>query len=108
MVKPVQLRRLAANDIDDALTHYLAEAGSDVATRFIGAVERSLRHVARHPHNGSLRLSYELDLPGLRYLAVPKFPYLVFYVERAEQIDVWRVLHARRDLGLAFADPDDQ
>jgi toxin ParE1/3/4 len=27
-----------------------------------------------------------------------RFPYLVFYLERADCIDVWRVLHAQRDI----------
>ncbi|MBS0437841.1 MAG: type II toxin-antitoxin system RelE/ParE family toxin, partial [Proteobacteria bacterium] len=27
-----------------------------------------------------------------------RFPYLVFYVERSAQIDVWRVLRGERDI----------
>jgi plasmid stabilization system protein ParE len=38
--KPVRLRRLAAEDIDAAVDHYLREAGHDIAGRFIDAVER--------------------------------------------------------------------
>jgi hypothetical protein len=27
-----------------------------------------------------------------------RYPYVVFYVEREDRIDVWRVLHTRRDI----------
>ena len=47
---------------------------------------------------GRLRYAGELDLPGLRSWLVTGFPYLVFYVESAADIDVWRVLHAARDI----------
>jgi toxin ParE1/3/4 len=29
---------------------------------------------------------------------VTRFPYLVFYFEREDHIDVWRVMHVRRDI----------
>jgi toxin ParE1/3/4 len=29
---------------------------------------------------------------------VQRYPYLVFYVERDDHIDVWRVLHGQRDI----------
>jgi toxin ParE1/3/4 len=51
-----------------------------------------------HPAAGSPRYTHELDLPGLRVWPVRRFPYLVFYVEGAEEIDVWRILHGRRDV----------
>jgi toxin ParE1/3/4 len=101
---PVRLRRLAADDIDAAVGHYLSESGHDVAGRFIDAVERALTHVGRHPHNGSLRFSYDLDIPGLRTWPVGRFPYLVFYIESESHIDVWRVLHTRRHLAASLAD----
>ena len=104
MPKPVRLRRVAAEDIDAAVDHYLNEAGHEVAGRFIDAVERAMSHVGRHPHNGSLRFSYDLDIPELRTWPVGRFPYLVFYIESASEIDVWRVLHTRRDLAAALAD----
>jgi toxin ParE1/3/4 len=107
VAKPVRLRRRAASDVEAAVDHYLAEAGADVAARFVDAVERALRDVGRHPHGGSLRFSYELDLPELRAWPLARFPYLVFYVERVHEIDVWRVLHTRRDLPASLAARDE-
>ena len=33
-----------------------------------------------------------------RFWPLGRYPYLVFYIERDEQIDVWRVLHEKRDI----------
>jgi toxin ParE1/3/4 len=104
VAKPVQLRRLAAADIDAAVDHYRSEGSPDVARRFIDAVERATAHLARNPHNGSLRFSYELDIPDLRCWPISRFPYLIFYVEQGTQIDVWRILHTRRDIPATLAD----
>jgi toxin ParE1/3/4 len=108
MAKPVRLRRLAAKDIDAALDHYLSEAGVDVAARFAGSLERGIAHVGRHPHHGSLRFAYELDIPDLRCWPLPRFPYLLMYVERDTEIDNWRVLHTRRDIPSTLADANEQ
>ena len=104
MVKPVQLRRLAADDIDTALAHYLAEVEPAIAAGFVDALERGIAHIGRHPHSGSLRFAYELDIPGLRAWPLTRYPYLIFYVEHESRLDVWRVLHTRRDIPTALAD----
>lgn len=106
MAKPVRLRRLAADDIEAAAEYLIAEADPDVAIRFIAAVEHALRRIGRHPHTGSLRFSYELDIPDLRALPLTGFPYVVFYVEGAREIAVWRILHQRRDMPSTLTDED--
>ncbi len=40
----------------------------------------------------------ELDLPELRSWPLKRYPFLVFYVEQPDHIDVWRVLHGQRDI----------
>ncbi len=95
--KPVILRERAQRDVDEAVEHYLAEARAEVALAFIDALEEVCRRLGEHPASGSPRYARELDLPGLRSWVVRGFPYLVFYVEREADIDVWRVLHAARD-----------
>jgi toxin ParE1/3/4 len=63
-----------------------------------------MTQIGRHPRNGALRFSYDLNIPGLRTWPIRHFPYLVFYVETDGGIDVWRVLHTRRGLGSALAE----
>jgi toxin ParE1/3/4 len=48
----------------------------------------------------------ELEIPALRCWQLERFPYLVFYVERDDHIDVWRVLHGHRDIPAWMRDPD--
>ncbi len=105
--KPVVLRRLARRDIDEAVTHYLSEASSSVALSFVDALDAASRHISEHPASGSPRYASELDLPGIRTWALRGFPYLIFYFEREADIDVWRVLHAARDIPAWVREPID-
>ena len=97
-VKEVVPRALARRDIEEAIDHYLEEAGGKAALGFIDQIERAFRHIACRPAAGSPRYAHELDLPGLRAWPVKRYPYLVFYVEREHSVDVWRVLHGKRDV----------
>jgi toxin ParE1/3/4 len=106
-VKRVIPRRLAHHDIDAALAHYAQEAGPAVAEGLIDALEKAFQHLGRHPATGSPRLGHDLNLPGLRSWPLTRYPYLVFYVEHPEHIDVWRVLHAQRDLPAWLQSPDE-
>ena len=103
--KPVVLRERARRDIDEAVEHYLGEAGPVVALAFIDALEDARRRIGEQPAAGSPRYAHELDIPGLRSRTVRRFPYLVFYVERPADIDVWRVLHGARDLPAWMREP---
>jgi toxin ParE1/3/4 len=96
--KPIVPRAAARRDIDEAIDHYLSEAGEKTALHFIDALARAYRRIARQPAAGSTRYAHELDLPGLRSWPLRRFPHLVFYVERDDHIDVWRVLHGERDI----------
>ena len=96
--KPVILRRLAERDAEEAIDHYLAEGGADLALRFIDALEVALGKVGTMPPAGSPRYAHELDLPGLRVWPIKRFPYLIFNVDRGDHVDVWRILHQHRDI----------
>jgi toxin ParE1/3/4 len=96
--KSVVPRERAMRDVEDIVDHYLIEAGEKIALAFIDALERTYGHLARHPTAGSLRYAHELALPGLRFWRLRPYPYLVFYIERDDNVDVWRVLHEERDI----------
>jgi toxin ParE1/3/4 len=106
VAKPVRLRELAAVDLDDASEYYRNEAGEQTALDFVDAVERGIGRISRSPHVGSLRFAYELAIPDLRAWPLQHFPYVVFYVVSDEEIDVWRILHTRRDLPAALNPPE--
>lgn len=97
-MKRVVPRARARHDVADAIAHYRTES-DEAALGFVDALERVYTQIARRPAVGSLRYAHELDLPGLRKHPLRGYPYLVFYVERIDHVDVWRVLHVRRDIG---------
>ena len=65
---------------------------------FVDELEKAYGHIARHPLSGSPRYAHHLGLADLRFWRLRRYPYLIFYVEREEHIDVWRVLHEQRDI----------
>jgi toxin ParE1/3/4 len=104
-LKPVVPRTLANRDIDDAIAYYLKEQAQLAALAFVDALEDAYALLGRHPAVGAPRYGIELDVPGLRSWPLPRFPYVIFYVEREDHIDVWRVLHGRRDIPALIQEP---
>jgi toxin ParE1/3/4 len=105
-VKPIVPRAQADRDIDDAVAYYLNEVSEQAALGFVDALERALAHISRHPASDSPRFAHELSLPDLRFWPMSRYPYLIFYVEGPNHIDVWRVLHGQRDIPAWMHDPD--
>ncbi len=97
-LKPVIPRALANRDVEEAIDWYLNENAPQAAHGMVNALEQAYSNLARHPATGSARYALELNLPGLRSWGLKKYPYLVFYVEHADRIDIWRVLHSQRDI----------
>lgn len=104
--KPVVPREQAHRDVEDAVAHYFAVGAETAALGFIDALENAYRHIGRHPATGSPRYAHALNLPGLRSWPLTRYPYLVFYVERSDHVDVWRVLHGQRDIPAWMQEPD--
>lgn len=98
MGKLIDPRTIANADVKAAVQHYNLEASWDVAERFVDALESAYQFISENPAAGSPRWAHELGLPGLRSWPLKRFPWLVLYVEEAERIDVWRVVHAMRDI----------
>ena len=104
--KPVVPREAARRDVDDAVDYYAREAGVDITLGFVEALEEAYRAISARPGIGSPRYGHELDLPGLRSRRLARYPFLVFYVEGANAVDVWRVLHAQRDIPSWLEPPE--
>ena len=96
--KPVVPRASAVRDVDEALDHYMNTGEAHAALGFIDELERAYRHIAQYPASGSSRYASELDVPGLRSWPLRRYPYVVFYRAQGGHIDVWRVLHGRREI----------
>ncbi len=97
-MKVVVPRELANRDVEEAIDHYLVEANAKVALGFVEQLEKGYDHIARHPASGSPRYAHQLGIADLRFWPLGHYPYLVFYVERKDHVDVWRVLHEQGDI----------
>jgi toxin ParE1/3/4 len=100
--KAVVRRSQAQKDIEEAADHYFAERGTALEMRFIDALQAAVTRIAANPGVGSPRYAVALAIPSLRFWRLTRFPYLIFYVEREDQVDVWRVLHEQRDIPQRF------
>ncbi len=104
--KTVVPREQANRDVDEAIAYYLSEGAEGAALGFIDALETAYQHIGRHPGTGSARYAHALDLPGLRSWPLTRFPYLLFYFDQPDGIDLWRVLHGQRDIPAWMQAPD--
>ncbi|SMC16657.1 toxin ParE1/3/4 [Andreprevotia lacus DSM 23236] len=104
--KPLIPREQANRDVDDAIAYYQNEATEAVALGFIDSLEQAYTHLGQHPAAGSPRHAHELNLPGLRTWPLKRYPYVVFYIERPDHIDIWRVLHGQRDIPAWMQEPE--
>lgn len=105
--RPILPRELASRDVEDAVYYYLSEAGEQVALGFIEALEHAFLQLATQPAIGSPRYAHELNLPGLRSWPLQRYPYLIFYVDQPNHIDVWRVLPSQRDIPAWLREDND-
>lgn len=104
--KPIRLRTLAAADLEDAATYYRDHADEQTALGFLDEVQAAFELISSGPGIGSLRYSYDLDIPGLRAFPIRRFDHAVFYVEDDDIVDVWRILHTRRDIPATLEPPE--
>jgi toxin ParE1/3/4 len=100
---PLIRRQRADLDIGEPLDHHVGMSAS-AAEGFVGAVERALAHIQRAPGTGSPRWAHELNIPGLRSWPCGRYPYIVFYMPLSDRIEIWRVLHGRRDIPAWLAE----
>jgi len=101
------LRPLARADIGAILAYCRTEGGATLAKQFAQHLEGALSTLAAHPAIGSRRYADLLQIPGLRSWPIGKTAYLILYIDELERIDIWRVLHGRRDISALLGDPDE-
>lgn len=104
--KPVVPGALADRDFDNILAYYMRESAPHAVLSFADALENAYSIIGRKPAIGSTRDADELDIPGLRSWALPRFPYVIFYLEQEAHIEVWRILHGRRDIPARLREPE--
>ena len=103
-MKPVYVSPRTDAEID-ALADHIATDSTDAAICFLDAVQQAFVRIGEQPGIGSRRYAHLPMLEGLRLWPVPGFErHLIFYVERADYVDVLRVLHGARDIPTVLLD----
>ena len=106
-MKPVIQSFHAQADIKVATAYYEHEADTQTAIDFIDTLEEAVKHISLWPASGSLRFAELLGLRGVRSYSLRRFPYIIFYIEHLDHIDIWRVLHGHRDIAATLRDEND-
>ena len=96
-MKPARLRPQARLDRLAEVRYYRQGAGSAIAERLVQASAQALDQIEQQPGMGSPTLGKSLDMEGLRTWRIKGFPLIWFYFERADHLDVVRLLGERQD-----------
>ena len=75
-----------------------------IAADFVREMDACMQRIERFPEAGSPRYADLLDVEGLRFSIIERFPYLVFYFERPDCLDIVRVLHQHQDIPGIFVE----
>ena len=103
-IKPLRFRPAARADIRRELAWYRQEAGEAVARRLLDAIRQVEQLLPAQPGMGSPRLGLLLGVPALRACALTGFPLSLWYLERADHLDVVRLVSHRQDPSAAWAE----
>ena len=77
---------------------WVAQANGNSFSKFADALEKAVTHIQREPGTGSARYAHELDIPGLRFWLMGRFPYGLFYLEHEDHLLLVRLVHMSRDI----------
>jgi toxin ParE1/3/4 len=85
-------------DLIDLAT-YIAEKNMDISDNFLLAAEETFKQLVKTPKIGRLRDFPNPNLADIRQQSIKGFKnYLIFYRAINEDVEILRVLHARRDI----------
>ncbi len=89
-MKPVLIHPQAKAELDHAIAYYESKSpglGLDLHKKF----EQATKKIQRTPESWPRHLD-----PRFRRYMLERFPYLIFYIERTDQIWILAVAHAKR------------
>jgi toxin ParE1/3/4 len=90
------IRPEAKVDLDD-IWFYIAQDNPNNADRFLGQIQETTLSLANYPQMGTIRNELKADLRSH-----PIGNYLIFYFPLENGIDIVRVLHRSRNIGILF------
>jgi toxin ParE1/3/4 len=97
----IQFADIAKQDLRDIWSGLAEYSGLDFADRMLANIESKFRLLAQFPNSGRSR---DELLAGLR--SYPAGDFVIFYRILETTVEVVRVLHGRRDIGVIFDEPE--
>lgn len=92
-MKPAIFHDQAAAELDEAAAWYEWHSAG-LGAKFRIAIEDAVQAVCRNPQLGS-----QYGSTRFRYALVRRFPYVVFYIDGDDTVEIMAVAHARRRPG---------
>jgi toxin ParE1/3/4 len=87
-------------DLIAAAQHLDEESDSSgPGNRLFEVVGEACDRIGRFPQSGRLRNDLE---PGLRCVPLTRFPFLILYRIKSDGVEIFRILHQRKDLREEF------
>jgi len=93
-LKEISHHPAASEEQVEAVGFYLANASLEIALRLDARLDEGLRAIQSHP----LRFPLWEKTPARRYV-VPKFPYVIFYLDRPDSVRILAFAHTSRRPG---------
>jgi toxin ParE1/3/4 len=98
MTKKIFITPKASKYLDDRFT-YISQDNPEIALQFFDSTRLTIAQIARMPEIGSIFVTENDRLQGLRKWSVKDFwKYLIFYIDRGEVVKIVRILYATRDI----------
>jgi toxin ParE1/3/4 len=98
MTKKIVITPKANQDLEDCFA-YIAQDNPEIALQFFDSTRLTIAQIARMPGIGSIFVTENDRLQGLRKWSVKDFrKYLIFYINRDEIVEIVRILYATRDI----------
>ena len=94
----IKVHDLANQDIHSVINYYIDQQAAKAGSEFLVALEKAYNFIGRFPDVGSRRLGIAMRLPELRTWPLTKFPYSFIYMWDVIGIDIFRLLHHKRDI----------
>ena len=102
-MKAARLRPLAKTDLGDQAAYYAEVAGANRGDDFVDTALAALKLLEEQPSIGSPRWNPPGQVPPLRAWRLGRYPFLWFYFEGEDHIDVVRLLGEREDIAAILA-----
>jgi toxin ParE1/3/4 len=104
-VRTIAPHHHAIADVHEIICYYREQAGTAVAENFAIEINEAYARLRQHPNIGPPRPAFDLDIEGVKSWTLKRFPHQIFYEIQNNHVELWRILHPRRDITQATLTP---